>query len=149
MTTVRRFCFLPLLALFGLILPASAATLNVPSGSYPTIQSAVNAASNGDTVLVAAGTYSSDGNRDIDFLGKSVTVTSSAGATNTIIDCGGSASSDGSGNHRGFYIHSGEMNATISGFTIKNGYENFTSAIPNSGEGGGICIVNSSGGCDN
>ncbi len=34
-----------------------AATLNVPSGPYPTIQSAVSAAVAGDTVLVAPGTY--------------------------------------------------------------------------------------------
>ena len=32
-------------------------TLNVPSTSYPTIQSAMNAAAAGDTVLVAPGTY--------------------------------------------------------------------------------------------
>jgi len=39
--------------------PVSAATLNVPSASYPTIQSAVNAANpaGGDTIIVAAGTY--------------------------------------------------------------------------------------------
>jgi Protein of unknown function (DUF1565) len=34
------------------------ATLSVPSGSYPTIQAAVNAANPGDTVQVAPGTYS-------------------------------------------------------------------------------------------
>ena len=34
-----------------------AATLNVPSAPYPTIQTAVNAVSNGDTIEVASGTY--------------------------------------------------------------------------------------------
>ncbi len=39
-------------------MPVSAATLNVPSALYPTIQSAINAASaGGDTIIVAAGTY--------------------------------------------------------------------------------------------
>ena len=35
--------------------PAEAATLNVPSSQYPTIQSAINAASRGDTIIVEAG----------------------------------------------------------------------------------------------
>ncbi len=121
---------------------AHAATLNVPSSTYLTIQSAVTAAANGDTVLVAAGTYSGPGNRDIDFGGKSLTVTSSAGAASTIIDCGGTASSDGSGNHRGFYIHSGETAAVINGFTVKNGYTIYTSNDPNGGLGG-IAILDS------
>ncbi len=46
--------------LFGLVLClhiSAQATLFVPSTPYPTIQSAVNAATTGDTVWVAAGTY--------------------------------------------------------------------------------------------
>ncbi|MBK9165429.1 MAG: VCBS repeat-containing protein [Acidobacteria bacterium] len=35
--------------------PAEAATLNVPSSQYPTIQSAINAANRGDTIVVEAG----------------------------------------------------------------------------------------------
>ena len=122
-------------ALIAFVSPAHATQRNVPS-QYTTIQAAVDAAANGDTVLVASGTYSGTGNRDIDFNGKSLTVTSQAGAGSTIIDCGGYASADGSGNHRGFYIHSGEQNAAISGFTVKNGYETYISSIPNSGSGG-------------
>ena len=126
----------------SLHLSANAATLNVPA-QYATIQSAVNAAANGDTVLVAAGTYSGDGNRDIDFGGKSLTVTSSAGAASTIIDCGGQNTGNVSGNHRGFYLHRGETNAVISGFTVKNGYE-YDDGTGDDGNGGGICIDNSS-----
>ena len=113
-------------------------TFNVPSAACPTIQSGVDAAANGDTVLVADGTYTGDGNRDIDFHGKSLTVTSQNGPAKTVIDCGGYASSDGSGNHRGFYLHSGEQNVTIAGFTIKNGYEAYVASIPDSQNGGGI-----------
>lgn len=111
--------------------------LLVPS-QYPTIQAAVNASHDGDTVLVADGTYTGPGNRDIDFHGKNITVTSQNGPAKTIIDCGGYKSTDGSGNHRGFYLHSGEKSATISGFTVKNGYETYISSIPDSDLGGGI-----------
>src|SRR5947208_12634307 len=47
---------------------ARAATINVPAGQ-PTIQAAINAASNGDTVLVAPGIYY----ENINFMGKQIT----------------------------------------------------------------------------
>ena len=130
---------------FCLAALAQAATLTVPA-QYPTIQAAVDAAASGDTVLVAAGTYSGPGNRDIDFSGKSLVVTSQAGPSSTIIDCGGYKTTDGSGVHRGFYLHSGEISATISGFTVKNGYETYASGIQDSGYGGSIFNYNPSGG---
>ena len=132
---------LPLLCA-ALLLPAAAraATLFVPS-QYPTIQAGVNAAVSGDTVLVADGTYRGPGNRDVDFNGKNITVTSQHGAASTIIDCGGFASTDGSGNHRGFYIHRGETAATISGLTVRNGSESTVSG--SSLTGGGICVQSS------
>ena len=56
-------------------------TIHVPA-DQSTIQAAINAAKNGDTVLVAPGTYI----ENINFNGKAITVTSSGGPSVTIID---------------------------------------------------------------
>src|SRR6266498_3696267 len=62
-------------------------TIIVPS-DQPTIQSAINVATDGDRVLVAPGTYF----ENINFGKKAITVTSESGPQDTIID-GGSADS--------------------------------------------------------
>ena len=101
----------------------SAADRLVPS-EYPTIQSAIDAAVNGDTVIIAPGTYTGSGNRDIDFKGKAITVRSTDPndpniVNTTIIDCNGMWDDP----HRGFYFHSGEdANSVLVGLTIQNGY---------------------------
>jgi len=51
--------------------PMEAATIHVPD-DFPTIQAAIDAAAEGDTVLVAPGTYE----ENIDFIGKNITVKS-------------------------------------------------------------------------
>ncbi|UCG47658.1 MAG: right-handed parallel beta-helix repeat-containing protein [Phycisphaerales bacterium] len=110
---------------------APAATRLVPS-QYPNIQAAIDACTDGETVIVAPGTYSGPGNRDIDFKGKAVTVRSENGPENCIIDC------QGSDNHprRGFYFRAQEgPDSVLDGFTIANGWV---------GYGGGIFCENSS-----
>ena len=92
---------------------ASPATIRVPQDA-PTIQEAIDAAADGDIVEVARGTYAGDGNRDIDFRGKAITVRSADGPGVTTIECGG---------HRGFYFHSAERPdySILRGFTIIGG----------------------------
>lgn len=88
-------------------------------GDKPTIQAGINAASDGDTVLVADGIYTGDGNRDIDFDSKAIIVKSENGPESTIIDCQGTSGEP----HRGFSFRSGESTSSmVDGFTIKNGY---------------------------
>jgi Right handed beta helix region len=102
---------------------ATATTLHVPQ-QYPTIQSAIDAAAAGDTVLVAAGTY----NEAIDFQSKAITVASESGAGSTIIN------GDGVGVVVTMNANAGEA-PVLRGFTVRNGgpYGSTDGAIDTSG----------------
>jgi hypothetical protein len=104
------------------------------TGDYPTIQAAINAAGQYTTVMLGDGTYHGAGNRDLDFLGKPITVWSEDGNPELcIIDCEGSQAAP----HRGFNFHSGESSdATLTGVTITNGYA--------TAGGGGVLCSNAS-----
>ena len=93
----------------------------------PGIQAGIDAAANGDTVLVASGTYF----ENINFHGKAITVISELGPGVTVID-GGARDSV-------VTLVSGEGPSTVlSGFTVQNGLS--TSHTPGFGDGGGIRI---------
>ncbi len=92
--------------------------LSVPE-IYSTIQDAVDAADYGDTVVLSDGIYTGEGNRDIRFDGKTITVKSENGPENCIIDCQGTEQEP----HRGFTVDGSVQNtAVIEGITIENGY---------------------------
>ena len=87
---------------------------------FNNIQAAIDDANDGDTVIVMPGTYTGDGNRDIDFLGKAITLKSQNGPESCIINCQGSEEDL----HRGFNFQSGEnLLSVLDGFTITNGCE--------------------------
>lgn len=109
---------------------ASATTIYVHwdgSGDYQAIQDGINATGEGDTVLVAAGTYTGIGNRGLTFGGVNRVVMSESGWQSTTIDC---SSAD-----CGFFLNgSGESSASvIDGFSITNGV--------GQSNGGGILAV--------
>jgi parallel beta-helix repeat protein len=90
------------------------------TAEFDNIQAAIDDSNDGDTILVADGIYTGDGNRDIEFLGKAITLRSENGPERCIIYCQGSEDQP----HRGFYFHNGEdSNSVLDGFTIRNGYQ--------------------------
>jgi parallel beta-helix repeat protein/predicted outer membrane repeat protein len=92
---------------------ALGAVINVPGLLYPTIQSGIDAANQGDIVVVSPSVYSGEGNVNLDFKGKAITVKSKAGPIGCIID--------GQGSNMGFYFHNGEgADSVLIGFTIRN-----------------------------
>ena len=107
---------------------------------YRYIQTAINDSNDEDIIVIAAGTYTGDGNKDIDFQGKAITVKGETGdPCDVIIDCNGSNDEP----HRGFKFHSGEdANSVLEGLTIKNGVAPDETQIDNFPYcGGGICIL--------
>jgi hypothetical protein len=90
------------------------------TGDYPTIQAAIDAAMDGDTIELTDGTFTGEGNRDIDYLGKAIAVRSQSGNPDVcVIDCEGSAADP----HRGFHFHSGDGPASVlEAVTITGGH---------------------------
>ena len=89
------------------------------------IQAAIDVSSDGDQIMIGAGTYQGSGDLDMDFGGRAITLCSVDGPTNTVIDCGNAGP--------GFCFHSGETTQSVlCGLTILNA------------SGGVVCVSNSS-----
>jgi len=78
--TVMKTAFLVVMCFLGAVATESnVANWQVrpdETGDFPTIQAAVFGAVHWDTVTLFSGTYTGPGNRNVDFLGKAIVVTS-------------------------------------------------------------------------
>lgn len=114
-----------------------AAVIHVPT-EHASIQQGIDAAANGDTVLVAPGTYV----ENIDFLGKAISVVGSEGAEVTVID-GGQPVDPDLGSVVTFANNEG-ANSRLEGFTLINGSGTELGSAYIYRYGGGILCSNSS-----
>ena len=94
------------------------------SADFTTLQAAVDASSDGDTILVLPGTYSGSGGQVVRLNGKNIVITSSEGSGTTIID--------GQNTRRGIVVANSETDVTIEGFTVTN--------CTTGGGGGGVLV---------
>ncbi len=116
---IRR-TFASLVLLLGASTATTASTHRVPQ-EFHAIRAALEAAEEGDTVLVGPGTYRGPDNTELDFNGKNLVVRASYGPLVTVIDCESKA--------RAFYLHLGEDGRSkIEGLTIRSGYSTWGGA---------------------
>ena len=107
-------------------------------GEAQTIQAAIDSCTHGDTVMVADGIYTGEGNWELDFHGRHILLRSENGPQFTIIDCAGSAEE----RRRAFtFANDEDSTFIIDGFTIRGGYGPDYSATSS---GGAMFFDNSS-----
>lgn len=109
------------------------------TGSFATIQEALDAAEEGEAIYLADGVFQGPGNRDLDFKGKNLVLLSQSGNPQyCVVDCQGSAEDP----HRGIHFHTGESSSSqVIGIKFTNGYVN--QEYPGN-HGGSILCTNSS-----
>jgi hypothetical protein len=120
--------FLPLLLAAWPIVAGATSYVIHPDGTgdFPTIQAALNAAANGDEVVLTDGTFT--GESTLDFHGRAVALRSESDNPRACIIVP---------HDRGFYMHTGETRQTrVEGITIQGGYDY--------DQGGGAYLSNAS-----
>ena len=114
LSKVRHFIFI--LTCLLPVLTCQARTIIVDDdgpADFSTIQAAIDDANHGDVIVVKPGIYTGDGNHDIHFRSKAITVRSEKGPNVTVIDC--------ANNDYGFGIRDNDVSeARLEGFTIRN-----------------------------
>ncbi len=123
-----RWMSVVVLAVCVCSMPAQGAELAVPA-DYPTIQAAVDAAVDGDEVVLSPGIWTGPGNRDVDLGGKDVLVRSTDPAdpaivAATVVDCQGSAAEPRAAftlNGYGYSAVGGLAGLTITGAVSEHG----------------------------
>ncbi len=148
---MKNFLVLTFLLFFSYF-PINAQIIHVPA-NYPTIQEGINAAVNGDVVLVAEGTYY----ENINFLGKAITVASHYYLDNdelhikkTIIN--GSQPANPDYGTVVLFVSGEDTNSVLCGFTITGGSGTKLNipGLPELRIGGGVfCNVSSAKICHN
>jgi predicted outer membrane repeat protein len=90
------------------------------SGDFPTIQEAVNAAVDGDDIVLGDGVFRGDGNRDVLVYKKSVSVRSDSGdPLRCVIECEGRPAHP----RRGFFfVDTGPSPPGLEGISVRNGW---------------------------
>lgn len=124
----RRFAFASLFAFAFASALTAQSTWHVDAAAPPggdgsagapfqNLGAAFAVAASGDTVTVAAGAYQGPNNRDLDTLGRNLTLTG-AGSATTTLNCGGSAADP----HRALRISGFGSVVSVQGFRVVDAY---------------------------
>ncbi len=131
-----RIVYAVLGAVFGLPALLQGAILRVDPNrpeAFATLQQAIDASGNGDTILAADGVYRGPGNRDLSFATKAITLRSEHGPERCVIDCEDQSSA--------FTLTAGCLGLTLDGFTITHGSADQGGAIDAS-DVGRLTVIN-------